>query len=494
MRRLTKLVVPAYDFTNIPFAARTLGAVAIVLGTAAVQVAVLGRPSVAPFVLFYLAVVVTSLFGGTLAGLVAVGVSAAVANYVFIEPFWQWSTDHSSVLATVFFLIAASLIALLCGTRTANLLEVHRREMDQRRAQAVAQVGSWRLDTRRNELTWSDETHAILGVPPGTPLTYETFLSLVHPEDRAIVDARWLAALQGEDYDLEHRVVVGGRVKWVRERAILEADRHGAVCGGFGTVQDVTEQKDAQLALRASEEQFRSMFESAGAAIIQVDVQAGVILRANARFSRLTGYATEELERMPYLDLVVPEERAEATQALERVRREWIEGDYVAARRFVRKDGRRVEVELHGVLLRTPSPQPMQATLIAVDVTERNAVARELAAAKLSAERAKNVAEEASRAKDHFIAVLSHELRTPLTPVLAGISLIEKEPLSPGGRHIADVVRRNVELEARLIDDLLDLTRIARGKVELQFQVVELCTVIERAIEVCRPDIENRRL
>ena len=127
---------------------------------------------------------------------------------------------------------------------------------------------------------------------------------------------------------------------------------------------------------------------------------------------------------------------------------------------------------------------------------ERRRLMDELAAAKLSAERAKGEAEEASRAKDHFLAVLSHELRTPLTPVLASVCMLQAddERFDADTREHLEMIRRNVELEARLIDDLLDMTRIARGKVDLERRPVEVCEVIRRAVEVCRPDIEARRL
>ncbi|MGA2259661.1 MAG: response regulator [Thermoguttaceae bacterium] len=118
-----------------------------------------------------------------------------------------------------------------------------------------------------------------------------------------------------------------------------------------------------------------------------------------------------------------------------------------------------------------------------------------LKAAKNSAEQAKAAAEHANRAKDHFLAVLSHELRTPLTPVVMGLSMLQDRPdLDPTIRETLEMVRRNVELEARLIDDLLDVSRIAQGKFELSRSAVELCTVIQRAVEVCKPDIEARRL
>jgi len=119
-------------------------------------------------------------------------------------------------------------------------------EMDLNRAQAVAQTGSWRLDTRRNELTWSAQTYKMFGVPEGSPMTYETFLSKVHPDDRAHVDQIWSAALRGEPYDIEHRIVVNGEVKWVRERAELDFDGNRVLLGGFGTVQDITQRKKAE--------------------------------------------------------------------------------------------------------------------------------------------------------------------------------------------------------------------------------------------------------
>jgi two-component system CheB/CheR fusion protein len=110
----------------------------------------------------------------------------------------------------------------------------------------------------------------------------------------------------------------------------------------------------------------------------------------------------------------------------------------------------------------------------------------------MSAERAQGAAEEANRTKDRFIAVLSHELRTPLTPVLTALALIDRDPTR--AREYVGLIRRNVELESRLIDDLLDVSCIERGRVELEKHHVELCEVIERAIEVCRPDIDARGL
>jgi CheY-like chemotaxis protein len=98
-------------------------------------------------------------------------------------------------------------------------------------------------------------------------------------------------------------------------------------------------------------------------------------------------------------------------------------------------------------------------------------------------------------AKDQFLAMLSHELRTPLTPVLASALALESEKTSPDDmQESLQIIRRNVELEARLIDDLLDLTRISKGKVQLNFEVVDAHTLLRNAVEICHADIEQKHL
>jgi PAS domain S-box-containing protein len=115
--------------------------------------------------------------------------------------------------------------------------------------------------------------------------------------------------------------------------------------------------------------------------------------------------------------------------------------------------------------------------------------------AELEVDRARREAEAANQAKDHFLATLSHELRTPLTPVLAVISGLQEDARLPEDvlMHLA-MVRRNVELEARLIDDMLDLTRVARGKLELHRETADLRQVIDHALQTASGDLLAKRL
>jgi len=101
----------------------------------------------------------------------------------------------------------------------------------------------------------------------------------------------------------------------------------------------------------------------------------------------------------------------------------------------------------------------------------------------------------ANAAKDQFLALLSHELRSPLSPVIAMVGELEAEvPDSPPVREALEVVRRNVELEARLIDDLLDVTRISKGKLQLTFETISIHQILQRAYEICRNEIEAKNL
>jgi signal transduction histidine kinase len=113
---------------------------------------------------------------------------------------------------------------------------------------------------------------------------------------------------------------------------------------------------------------------------------------------------------------------------------------------------------------------------------------------RIRAESAQAEAEEANAAKDRFLAMLSHELRTPLSPIVHAVSLLEEGDCPLWAREYIDTIRRNVRLEARLIDDLLDLARIRNGKLRLELQPVNIHDVLRHALEICRHDLEAHRL
>ena len=128
------------------------------------------------------------------------------------------------------------------------------------------------------------------------------------------------------------------------------------------------------------------------------------------------------------------------------------------------------------------------AMAIAAAIAERNR-------AQAAIEQQKETVEAANRTKDNFLAMLSHELRTPLTPVIAAVDALESET-SPSdiAKSSLSMIRRNVELESQLIDDLLDLTRIAKDKLQLRFGSIDANEIVANVVEICRAEAEERRL
>ncbi|MHC4326296.1 MAG: c-type heme family protein, partial [Planctomycetota bacterium] len=114
------------------------------------------------------------------------------------------------------------------------------------KAQEMGAIGTWDLDIKKNKLVWTDENYHIFGLLPGMELTYEIFLNCVHPDDREYVDKKWKAALEHEPYDIVHRLIVDGQVKWVREKAEVEFDKEGNCVRGIGFTQDITERRQAE--------------------------------------------------------------------------------------------------------------------------------------------------------------------------------------------------------------------------------------------------------
>ncbi len=152
--------------------------------------------------------------------------------------------------------------------------------------------------------------------------------------------------------------------------------------------------------------------------------------------------------------------------------------------------------------------RPSGWVLVLRDVTERKraegervrmlreqAARAEAEAGMLRERAARAEAEAANRAKDRFLATLSHELRTPLTPILATATAMLDDPATPAPfRSVLEMIRRNVTLEARLIDDLLDLTRIRGGKLHLERAVIDAHELVHHVVEICREDLRSKRL
>ncbi|UCD51429.1 MAG: PAS domain S-box protein [Phycisphaerales bacterium] len=171
---------------------------------------------------------------------------------------------------------------------------LHVSEANLKKAQEVASIGSWHLDLVKNELTWTDETYRIFGIPIGKPLTYEVFLECVHPDDRDLVHGKWSAGLRGEPYDIEHRIVVGGRTRWIYEKAEVEFSDDETPIAAVGTAHDITERRQAEETLRDSETKLRAIFDHRYQLTGLLDPE-GRLLAANRTALELVGVGESEV-------------------------------------------------------------------------------------------------------------------------------------------------------------------------------------------------------
>jgi PAS domain S-box-containing protein len=212
--------------------------------------------------------------------------SFITVNAIFMLPLWFSSLHEALILNAGFCTLSSIFIATTSlHRRLTTTLLITQHDLDH--AQAIGNTGNWRMNVQRNELIWSDENHRIFGIPKGTPLTYETFLAVVHPDDCDYVDRMWQAALRGKPYDIEHRIMVAGTVKWLRERAVLEFDKNGNLLGGFGTTLDITQLKRSEMELNESWQRYAGIVDSAMDAVITIDANQTIMVSGQSRLKML---------------------------------------------------------------------------------------------------------------------------------------------------------------------------------------------------------------
>jgi PAS domain S-box-containing protein len=307
----------------------------------------------------------------------------------------------------------------------------------------------------------------------------KTIHDITHPEDQASSDRLEADVHEGRTpvADQEQRYVrADGTPIWVHVKTSGVRDAEGRWVRSVGTVEDVTSAKVAKEALAASEAKFRAVFERAAIGMGTVRFTDARWEDVNDVFCRMLGRTREEMLRTPWPEMTHPEDIAADLEGFRRLAAGSLE-EYTVEKRFLHARGHAVWARLTLSVVRDAQGRPAYEIAIIEDIGDRKQAQAQLRAAN---ERLR----EADRRKNDFLAVLSHELRNPLAPIKNSLFVLERA-LAGGSqaRRAHEVIGRQVQHLTRLVDDLLDVTRISRGKVRLQREQVDLRELILRTAE-----------
>ena len=248
----------------------------------------------------------------------------------------------------------------------------------------------------------------------------------------------------------------------------------------------LTQLKASRHELLSGGENLRRLFESIQDYAIFSYNRDHTITSWNPGVQRVLGYEQDEFVGQK-IDIIFSKEDRQSQVPQQEIQRALADSSSVTEGIRVRKNGRQFWGS--GIVRPLISEHGQLEGFIKVlqDLTDRRQLEESL-------EQAKRAAEEANRAKDEFIAVLSHELRSPLTPISIALDGLEHEVHTDDGRMFSDMIRRNLALELRLIDDLLDVTRIARGKLAIKLENFNAHAKILETVEILKADIESPHL
>jgi two-component system sensor histidine kinase/response regulator len=327
-------------------------------------------------------------------------------------------------------------------------------------AQTIAKIGNWKWNTDTGALSWSDEVFRIYGVqikPARRSGYFKILFRYTHPDDRAGLLNVIRDAARNEGSSYEYRIVTpSGQKKFlsiITGKVMHRED--GAVRKIIGTIQDITERKQADLARAQSENKYRLVLETVKLAAVSLD-RNGKIIFCNKHLADLLGFTQHELLGLRWMDSFVPKrERALLNNWFEN---HTIEDNYVNP--IICRTGEERIISWQNTATYDEQGHLVETTSIGEDITDQQKDRQQLISAKEEAERL-------SEYKSEFLSVMSHEIRTPMNAVIGTTNLLLSEDPLPHQLEYLNTLKFSGENLLAIINDILDFNRIEAGKLSL---------------------------
>ncbi|QGY43400.1 PAS domain S-box protein [Maribellus comscasis] len=341
-------------------------------------------------------------------------------------------------------------------------------------AQNIGKLAHWRVDLTENQAHWSDEMFNLYGIPIAEgELTYKEQKKYIHPEDWNLFHNS-IQKLKNEDvpYDIQIRLIRRDKkIVWTRTKGFSQKNEDGEIFELYGVVQDITDYKNTENELIEQKLLFENMFNAIEDAIVITDIERRVKL-VNEGVKKTFKYTKKELDGknsgILYTDI------AEYTDVgLKIFGNEAPDKKYYYVSNYKRANKTTFPGETFGTKLFNAKGEWIGNLAIIRDITERVKYIEDI-------KKAKEKAEEADRLKSAFLANMSHEIRTPMNGILGFTSLLNEPGLTGEEKQrFIDIIQQSGNRMLNTINDLIDISRIETGQVELFFKSVNLKEEVE---------------